>query len=237
MTAPYTLGAKRDRYDPRDYKLASHSLAAQASAVDRKMYTMVSPDFRIDQGNEGTCVGHGDTNMLMAGTSTHKSYPDFQSEELAHQFARKLYFETTGDSTYQQGAYPRDACAKLKDWGLIGSYWSVPQVDDVVTALLTFGPVGIAVPWYTSMFYGDNRLSSDFGNYWVKVNLDSDLAGFHWVAVTGIDMAPDSGAPPFLRIENSWGKGWGWNGTARLSVESFRRLNQLDNWTFSEESF
>jgi aminopeptidase C len=87
------------------------------------------------------------------------------------------------------------------------------------------------------MFYGDNRLSSDFGNYWVKVNLDSDLAGFHWVAVTGIDMAPDSGAPPFLRIENSWGKGWGWNGTARLSVESFRRLNQLDNWTFSEESF
>jgi len=236
-TLPYALGAKPDRLDPRDYKLETHALAAQAAVLDRKMYSMVSPDFRIDQGREGTCVGHGDTNILLAGPSGHKTYPDFQSEELAHQFARKLYFETTGDATYSQGAQPRDACAKLLEWGLISSYWKVMQVDDVVTALLTFGPVGIAVPWYESMYYGDNRLATDFGNYWIKVNLESAHVGYHWIALTGVDMAPDNGAPPYVRVQNSWGSGWGWNGTARLTIESFRLINIWDNWTFAEKEF
>jgi hypothetical protein len=233
---PHRLGAKPDRLDPRDYQLATHTLAPAAIEIDRKFYPMVAPDFRIDQGDEGTCVGHGDTNLLLAGPSPHPDYPDFQTEELAHQFARRLYFETTGDDTYQQGAYPRDACAKLLEWGLIDSYWKVLQVEDVVTALLTFGPVGLALPWYESMFYENGKLTKQFGNYWIKVNMESELAGYHWVIATGVDMSPDDGAPAWLRIQNSWGD-WGWNGTARLTVESFRRLNIWDNWTFAEKAF
>jgi len=122
MSLPYPLGAKRDRLDPRDLVINTAARAPQAALLDRKFYTMVSPDFRIDQGSEGTCVGHGDTNLLMAGASEHRTYPEFATEESAHQFARKLYFETTGDATYQKGASPRDACAKLLEWGLIDSY-------------------------------------------------------------------------------------------------------------------
>jgi hypothetical protein len=234
---PYQLGAKRDRPDPRNYLLDTASLAPQAALLDRKMYTMVSPDFRINQGSEGTCVGHGHTNLLMAGPSEHRLYPEFETEEKAHQFARRLYLEASGDTTYQTGMFPGDACAKLKEWGLIDSYWSVPQVDDVIMALLTFGPVGLTLPWYFSMYYGDGRLRDAYGNYWIKVNMDSDLAGYHWVALTGVDLDPDDGAAPWVRVQNSWGSGWGYNGTARLTVENFRRLNTESNWTFAEKTF
>jgi len=103
---PFPLGAKPDRRDPRDFQfLVSRSRAHEASTIDRKFYTMVSPGFRIDQGNEGTCVGHAATNVLLAGPSAHPAYPAFQTEELAHQFARKLYLDGSGDATYQQGMY------------------------------------------------------------------------------------------------------------------------------------
>ena len=237
MTFPHALGAKPDRPDPRDYRFAlTPARATAAAATDRKFYTMVGPDFRIDQGNEGTCVGHASTNVLLAGPTEHDTYADFATEESAHQFARRLYLEASGDATFEQGMHPRDAAAKLKEWGLVDSYWGVPQVDDVITALLTFGPVTIAVPWYSSMFYGDGRLAKAYGNYWIKVNLESEHVGYHDIALTGVDLAPDDGAPAFLRVQNSWGD-WGQNGTARLTVESFRRLNIWDNWTFAERPF
>jgi hypothetical protein len=238
---PYYLGAKPDRFDPRDFDFRRGFMdvarARAAAAVDRKMYTMVNPDFRINQGNEGTCVGHASTNLLLAGPSAHKTYTEFETEEKAHQFARRLYLEASGDATYQDGMYPRDACAKLLDWDLIDSYWGVTQVEDIVTALLTFGPLMIAVPWYMSMYYGDNALASDYGNFWIRVNLDSQHVGYHMIALTGVDMAPDNGAPQFVRVQNSWGEGWGWNGTARLTIESLRLINIWDNWTFAEKTF
>lgn len=237
----YKLGAKPDRVDPRDFEFRKgfmdNARARSAAAIDRKFYTMVGRDFRIDQGGEGTCVGHANTNVLLAGPTEHDTYPDFQTEELAHQFARRLYFETTGDATYQQGAYPRDACRKLLEWGLIDSYWKVMQVDDITTALLTFGPVKIAIPWYYSMYYGNNRLKKAYGNYWMKVNLDSEHIGYHDVALTGVDLNPDDGAPPYVRMQNSWGDSWGQNGTARITIESLRLINIWDNWTYAEKSF
>jgi hypothetical protein len=234
MPPPYALGAKPDRPDPRDYLFASRPLATAAAAIDRKFYTMVGPDFRINQGNEGTCVGHGSTNLLLAGPSEHDDYLPFATEESAHQFARKLYLEASGDTTYQSGMYPRDACQKLLDWGLIDSYWRVLQVDDITTALLTFGPVGITLPWYNSMYFNDGRLSKAYGNQWIKVNLESGLAGYHYGIFTAVDLNPDDGAPPWYRFQNSWGGGWLQNGTARMTIESFRRLNLTSNWTFAE---
>jgi hypothetical protein len=230
----YALGAKPDRPDPRDYRFAqiAEQMAPDAALVDRKFYSMVNKDFRIDQGSEGTCVGHGATNLLLAGPTPHPDYPAFATESQAHQFARKLYLEASGDATYQQGMYPRDACAELVSWELISSYWKVMQVDEVTTALLSFGPVMICIPWYASMYIPVHR----GGNSYIRVNLGSEHVGYHCVALTGVDLDPDVGLP-FVRVENSWGSDWGTNGTARLTVENFRRLNIWDNWTFQEGEF
>lgn len=237
----YRLGGIPDRPDPRDYQFTANYMDVPrvklVKATDRKNYTMVNKDFRINQGAEGTCVAHSKTNVLLAGASTHPNYAEFQTVELAHQFARQLYVESSGDTSYQRGMYPRDACAKLLEWGLIESYWKVPQVEDVIAALLTFGPVTVAIPWYGSMFNEDERLSGEYGNAWIKVNLESTHVGYHDIAFTAVDLSPDNGAPMYFRVQNSWGPGWLWNGTGRLAVESFRRLNIWDNWTFQEKVF
>jgi hypothetical protein len=240
MKTPYKLGAKRSKYDPRDHKFSAAPLAPVL--WDRMFYDMVNKDFRINQGGEGTCVGHGATNVLLAGPVEHDLFPEFETVERAHQFARNVYVSASGDTTYQTGMYPRDACSWLKTNGFLVSYAGATTVDDVTTALLTTAPVMIALPWYWSMFQGnsnmgDKKLHTAYGNYWVKVNMDSGLAGFHCVALTGIDLSPDNGAPPYLRIQNSWGAEWGQNGTARLLVEDFRRLNMYDNWVFAEAVF
>ena len=227
----YSLGAKPDRPDPRDYQLETALLAPEASAIDRKFYTMVNPDFRINQGAEGTCVGHAATNVLLAGPSPHRDYVSFQTEELAHQFARRLYLEASGDTTYQQGMYPRDACAELLRDELIESYWKVLQPDDIITALLTFGPVMVAWPWYESMYMTVGTKA------YLKVNLASTHVGYHCLALTGIDMAPDDGGLPFVRLQNSWGSDWGKDGTARVTIENLRLLNIWDNWAFKEVPF
>jgi hypothetical protein len=239
MELPFQLGAKPDRTDPRDLKFATlldQPRAQRAAALDRRFYPMVGPDFRINQGNEGTCVTHSKTNVLLAGLSTHPDYPDFQTVELAHQFARRMYVESSGDTTYQQGMYPRDACKWLLDNEFIESYWKVEQVEDVIAALLTMGPVTAAIPWYSSMFYGDGRLAKAYGNYWIKVNLESEHVGYHDIAFTAVDLSPADGAPAYLRVQNSWVP-WGQNSTGRMTIESFRRLNIWDNWAFRERGF
>jgi hypothetical protein len=109
-------------------------------------------------------------------------------------------------------------------------------VEDITTALLTFGPVGIAVPWYYSMYSDQQSMSKVYGNWWIKVNMESEHVGYHWIILTGIDLNPKDGAPEWVRVQNSWGD-WGWNGTGRLTIENLRRLNIWDNWTFAEKPF
>lgn len=240
MELPYKLGGKLDRLDPRDKRFRDRvtpARVAASKATDRKVWPMVGPAMRIDQGAEGTCVTHAATNVLMAGPSEHPLYPNFQSEDLAHQFARTLYAETSGDPTFQKGMFPRDAAAGLLARGLIGSYWRITSTEELITALLTHGPVSITLPWYVSMYYRNNALSSAYGKWWVRVNTGSAQVGYHEVAATGIDLAPDNGAPPWLRIENSWGHGWAENGIALIALTDFERIQTYDHWTYDEVAF
>src|ERR1051326_4457542 len=110
----YGLGRHPLPRDDRDFLLRNMSpekleaiKAPAERTTTRTFYTMVGKDFRIDQGQEGTCVGHGCTNVLLAGPVVHSEFPSFDNTTDAHIFARKLYFDASGDSTYQQGTYTR----------------------------------------------------------------------------------------------------------------------------------
>lgn len=214
--------------------LAAAQLPTTVLSVDRAFYKMRNPDFRMDQGAEGTCVGHAITNVCLAGPTPHRNFPAFETVNKAHLWARQLYFDATGDATYQEGAYPRDACQVLLDRGMVDSYWRVSSLDDIQTCLLTFGPLSVSWPWYNSMF---NTNVDAHGNHWLRYDIGSGLAGYHEIALTAIDLAPDDGSPPFVRLENSWGPMWAQNGTARVTIDQLKLLNMTDNWTFAEKVF
>ncbi len=230
----YGLGKKPFKKDERDYLLRDTMKfrAAVATATPAKFWGMVSPEMRLDQGNEGTCVGHGCTHVLMDAPSTHPQFPSFADVDTAHQFARKLYFDATGDSTYQEGAYTRDALNVLKQRGQISTYYRLTSVEEIKTTLRNIGPVTFGSTWYNSMF---NTVSM-YNNQYLRVNPDSGVAGGHLYCLTGINDDPVEG-PPYVRMENSWGRPWAKNGTARITLDDLAILFDGDCYLLTETPF
>jgi hypothetical protein len=207
---------------------------AAASALDSiHWWGMAGHVMRIDQGQEGTCVGHGCTNVLMAGPVTHSDFLSFGTPDDAHQFARKLYFDATGDDTYQQGAYTRDALNVLVARGQIASYHRLGSVDEIITTLQSIGPVTFGSTWYEPMF----EPRSEYENSYLQVDTRAPVAGGHLYSLTGVDLSPIHGGPQFVRMENSWGPSWAHNGTARITLEDLAKLYDGDAFLLAENRF
>lgn len=231
-----SLGRLPHKLDERDYLLRDTPRfeAAQRDKLESVVWwSMAGHGMRIDQGQEGTCVGHGCTNVLMAGPVTHPHFAAFDSPSDAHLFARQLYFDATGDSTYQQGAYTRDALNVLVKRGQIASYHALRSVSEIVTTLQSIGPVTFGSDWYESMFTPHTQ----YENSYLKVDKSSGLAGGHLYSLTGVDLSPIHGGPEFVRMENSWGPGWGHDGTARITLDDLAVLFDGDCFFLAEQAF
>lgn len=232
-----SLGRRPHKVDERDYLLRDtpqFNEALDTPTLDAiAWWGMAGRTMRIDQGQEGTCVGHGCTNVLMAGPVTHPSFPSFDNPEDAHKFARQLYFDATGDSTYQEGAYTRDALNVLVSRKQIAAYHRLASVAEIVTTLQSIGPVTFGSTWYNSMF----APKSQYENSYLKVDPSSGVAGGHLYSLTGVDLSPIHGGPTFVRMENSWGPSWGHNGTARISLDDLGILYDGDCYLLSEDKF
>jgi Papain family cysteine protease len=224
------LGRHKPVRDDRD-RLLRDRVGLYRGTTVRRQWSMVGADFRIDQGNEGTCVGHGCTNVLLAGPVTHSTFPAFDSIYDAHLFARQLYYEASGDSTYQEGTYTRLALSVLKNRGMI-SYYRVASVDEIISTLLNIGPITFGSDWYNSMF----RTQSLYDNAYLNVDTGSGLAGGHLYCLTAVNLAPTEG-PPYVRMENSWGPDWAKNGTARITIDDLHVLYDGDCYFLTEATF
>jgi len=235
MSEKHALGAKPHRKDDRDYAYPVQ-LAGPIQDTER-WWAMHGPDFRIDQGGEGTCVGHSFTNELLASPRPHTSYPNFATVEQAHQFARKAYLEASGDPTYQAGMYVRTMMDYAVSHNYASAYYRCVDVAATNHALLTTGPVMFASPWYGSMWAEDRELfQATGGELYLRVDPATKLVGYHCYLLTGIDLDPDVG-PPFVRMENSWGPGWMKNGTIRITVDDLAILYDGDSYTLTEKRF
>lgn len=237
----YGLGGKPHKKDDRDWTFRSiaHNILGTAQAdvameAGERWWGMHGSEFRINQGAEGTCVGHAFTNDMLAEPRQHAKFPSFSSVNNAHQFAREFYLKVTGDTTYQQGAYMRDALDTALDMGYIVSYYRCLDIEDVTTALLSAGPVLWASPWYGSMYYQDNQLMRDTGQWFIRVDPWTELMGFHAYLLTGVDLG---GGLPFVRMQNSWGPSWGRNGTARITLDDLGILYDGDAYCVMERAF
>lgn len=237
------LGAKPHKHDDRDYLWRDVPMKERVSLVGepakistRMLWKMHDETFRIDQGNEGTCVGHGTTNYLAGAPRMHTSFPAFADVDVAHTFARNLYFDITGDSTYQNGAWPRDAMDWCITKGYAAAYYRLVSIDEVVDYLLQHGPVGFASPWFDSMW----NVASGWGYSkipYLKVDPASGIAGYHWYVFSGVDKDPEDGRAPRLRVWNSWGPEWGFNGTAAVSIDDAHVLYDGDAYVMTENAF
>lgn len=142
-------------YDPRNENYPMR-LAFEAAP------TVIEPLFKwpiwsmfnrpLDQGQTGTCVGHGGKHWMLIA-------PVIQTRPSKYPTAIDLYKEAckrdawpeNDDGDLQAGTSVLALFKALKDLGLVGSYVHSTTVDEIRLYLKLYGPVVIGINWYSSM--------------------------------------------------------------------------------------
>lgn len=246
MAHPYPLGAKPVKPDYRDYP-ARLVLPAATTVTEKAWAEPIMLDqggYGTCVANAWTHLLTGDPiqhasiraldpakqpSYARWGTSAYWTNPltgkvDYQGDAYkAERYAVRLYdaihdgVMEEADPARENGCQTQHGGDVLIQRGLISAYYRAASADEVVTAILTHGPVVFASPWYNSMF-GTVRHAD--GSHWVNVDPSSGIAGYHAylldAAVTGVN--------GWVRDHNSWGPGWAPHGSARISIADLQIL-------------
>lgn len=165
----------------------------------------------LDQGQFGTCVGNAFAHRRADGP--------VRVEGITEDYARKLYLDASGDTTYQQGTSGLAACRVLMQRGSITAYHWVTTASELRNAVLTLGSICVGTDWFNSMFTPVRR----YRRAWLNVDPSSGLAGGHEYVINGINVAPSVG-PPRYRGKQSWGRQWGDSGNFRIACSDLEEL-------------
>lgn len=186
--------------DPRRmrYPMGAHvKLGFTQSALEP--FTVLEPGKRLDQGEDGTCVGHG-------WMAWENCTPRGRKRQQGHETALKWYDLATVKDPWPDNDYNRKAGTSTQagaevaiEWGLGTHYvWaeSLQAIKDFIDAGL--GPVVAGTYWYRSMFKPD-----PYG--FVTVDLASGIAGGHEWLIFGTSELNGT----IYHCQNSWGEEWG----------------------------
>jgi len=171
--------------------------------------------YPLDQGNTGTCVGHGFKHQLMAAPG-RTSFP--MQEPRAITIYREACpldpWPENDDGNLQHGTSVRAGAEALLNRNLIQSYWWANTLQDCVDHLLLRGPLVLGWNWYESMFYPTSK------GY---ITPSGGVVGGHCLLAIGVIPAARR-----IRLLNSWGGNWGQNGRVWVSYDTFERLMDED---------
>lgn len=173
---------------------------------------------RLDQGQEGSCVGFAVTQELIARPS--------EIQNLDYTFAReKIYWEAQKIDPWNGGAYPganpryegTSVLAGIKvaqKAGYFSEYRWAFGINDLILALGHAGPAVLGISWYEDMFYPDDKgFIKPMGDY----------AGGHAILANAINVKEG-----YINLVNSWGRDWGFDGCARVKIEDMDFLLKDD---------
>lgn len=167
----------------------------------------------LNQGSEGACVSFAFNHELIAKPRMVKG--------ITNESAREDYWEIQKRDSWEGGSYP-DAypfyegtsvlagAEYFRSKGHYSSYWWANTEIDIAYAVSYKGPVVIGVNWYEGMLGPDRD---------AFLNPAGSVVGGHAVLVHAIAVREG-----FYSIWNSWGPEWGYNGRAKISRDTMRRL-------------
>lgn len=159
------------------------------------------------QGDLPHCVGYAWAHWLEDGPVTQLGTPPIlhPSNEIYH--AAQRIDEWPGEA--YDGTSVRAGAKVLMAAGLIDSYNWAWDLDTMVHALLTAGPVVVGTNWYEEMFYPKNGV----------IKIGGAAVGGHAYVVNGVNTKTKT-----CRIKNSWGREWGNKGHVNISFANMERL-------------
>jgi hypothetical protein len=194
-------------YSPRLVE-ANRQYRVTAPPVDlSKQAVWWSGGVVLDQGQEGSCVGHGVVGEWLASPVRGRlgNYTTVGAQIAGHQLAVAVYDaarkvdEFEGDDT--EGTSVRAGLLVGRQRGWYGGFnWAFNMRD--LRAALQAGPVVIGVEWHQDSY--DTQPNGD-------LRVTGPVVGGHCILVTGY--SPNyNGRGPRYRLRNSWGA-WGLRGS------------------------
>lgn len=161
----------------------------------------------LDQGSESSCVGQAWAGWLQASPCPQNPL----SPSGIYKIAQK-YDVWAGES--YDGTSVRAGAKVVTMTGQVEQYEWTYSTDDVVEYLLEHGPLVLGTAWTSGMSSPDRH---------GVIKLTGAMEGGHAYLAYGVNLNRG-----LVYLRNSWGRGWGLNGNARISLEDLQQLLNQD---------
>lgn len=198
------------QHDPRS---RAYGVAKSSTPLHSVMHT--SSIGILDQLKLGSCTGNATVGALGCDPF-YATLPGWG--ELDEALAIAIYSAATRLDDIPGEYKPTDtgssglgAAKAAKAAGLISGYQHAFSIDEALSALMD-GPVITGVNWYSSFDRPD-------ANGLIAIDAGATVRGGHEFAAVGYDAQSN-----LVSFRNSWGPGWGKDGTFCMTVATWTRL-------------
>ncbi len=165
-----------------------------------------------NQGSDPHCVAYGwmhyleDGPVIQDNITESRSKPFYTPKDFYD--LCQLHDQWPGEN--YAGTSVRAGAKILKHLGIIKAYNWAFSIDEVIKAMKFIGPMVVGTRWYSNMSSPSaSGLMTPTGT----------MQGGHCYVINGIDVELG-----LLRIKNSWGRDWGINGHAFITIDDFETL-------------
>lgn len=202
VTTNYGLG-RIEEFDERSRNFPIRTLIP--STLAPRSYTWSCAP-RIDQGSEGSCVGHAWAHEIAARPRVRPA-----DHGLALEIYRKAQLIDEFSTTPPQEGTSVLAGVKIAtQLGYYQEYRWAFSLNDLIMAIGYKGPAVLGIPWYEGMFLPDRN---------GLISITGQLAGGHAILANGVSVSKK-----LIRLHNSWGANWGLNGECFIRFEDLEFL-------------
>jgi len=203
----------KPEYDEKSRKFPV-SLLLGGKVKEPRSYTWkLDPVVMLDQGSQGSCVGHGWAHELLARPAAVKGVTHDKAVDIYYDAQRLDQWEGgeyQAALTYNEGSSVLAGAKATMITGFIGGYYWAFTFNDFLLALSYRGPAVVGTDWYRNM----NTPGVDG-----MIHASSSVLGGHCYLVCGINVKTR-----ILTIVNSWGSSWGLEGKAYISFDDMEML-------------
>lgn len=167
-----------------------------------------------DQGYDPHCVAFAFAHFLADGPRPISIFtsrrPGVDTRELYCEAQKRDPWPGDCQTPLYDGTSVRAGAKVLAEWGHVREYRWAATAAEVAHAILTVGPVVVGTVWYSGMSTPD---ASGI------MRLTGSIEGGHAYILNGVDL--DTG---LVRAKNSWGRAWGQDGRAYLTMADLDKL-------------